>query len=224
VAQYVGRLRRLHESKRDFRVYDYADLQVAMLDRMFGRRCRAYEAVGYTIVAPASAIPGWPSDVPRPDDPLWKRDYGASVRCLVRDGVDVPLASLFVDSARQMPSEADGVERARSATEAFIYRRLETIDVTKGLFLLNAELPIPFDGWSKMEVDLLSPGLRVAVELDGPQHLADAVAYRRDRRKDRLLQEQRYLVLRSLAEDVAKDLDGVLDALLRAISLRQRQV
>jgi hypothetical protein len=54
---------------------------------------------------------------------------------------------------------------------------------------LNAELPIPFDGWSTMEVDLLSRQLRVAVELDGPQHLAGAVAYRRDRRKDRLLQE-----------------------------------
>ena len=74
VAQYVGRLHRLHESKRDVRVYDYADLQVAMLDRMFDRRCRAYEDVGYTIIVSASAIPGWPSDVPLPDDPLWKRD------------------------------------------------------------------------------------------------------------------------------------------------------
>ena len=25
----------------------------------------------------------------------------------------------------------------------------ETLDATKGLFLLNAELPIPFDGWSR---------------------------------------------------------------------------
>jgi superfamily II DNA or RNA helicase len=224
VAQYVGRLHRLHEGKRDVRVYDYADLQVAMLARMFDRRCRAYEDVGYTIVVPASAIPGWPSDVPLPVDPLWKRDYGASVKRLVRDGVDVPLASLFVDSARQTPSEAEGVERARSATEAFFYRRLETLDATKGLFLLNAELPIPFDGWSKMEVDLLSRDVRLAVELDGPQHLADVLAYRRDRRKDRLLQEQGYLVLRFLAEDVAKDLDGVLDALLRVVSHRQRQV
>ncbi len=223
VAQYVGRLHRLHEGKRDVRVYDYADLQVAMLDRMFSRRCRAYEAIGYTIVVPASAIPGWPSDVTLPVDPLWKRDYGASVKRLVRDGVDVPLASLFVDSARPMPTEAEGMERARSATEAFFYRRLETLDATKGLFLLNEELPIPFDGWSKMEVDLLSRQLRVAVELDGPQHLADAVAYRRDRRKDRLLQEQGYLVLRFLAEDVARDLDGVLDALLRVVSHRQLQ-
>ena len=221
IAQYVGRLHRLHDGKREVRVYDYADLKVPMLARMFDRRCRGYEAVGYTILVPASAIPGWPADVPLPVDPLWKRDYAASVRRLVRDGVDVPLASLFVDSARQMPSEAEGVERARSATEAFLYRRLETLDATKGLFLLNAELPIPFDGWSKMEVDLLCRELRVAVELDGPQHLADAVAYRRDRRKDRLLQEHGYLVLRFLAEDVAKDLDGVLDALLRALDHRR---
>ena len=61
---------------------------------------------------------------------------------------------------------------------------------------------------------------RVAVELDGAQHLADPVAYRRDRRKDQLLQENDYFVLRFLAEDVGKDLDLVLDAVLRALSRR----
>ena len=29
-----------------------------------------------------------------PSDPVWKRDYSGSVRRLVRDGVDVPLAKL----------------------------------------------------------------------------------------------------------------------------------
>jgi superfamily II DNA or RNA helicase len=94
IAQYVGRLHRLYDGKRDVRVYDYADLNVPMLGRMFDRRCRGYEAVGYTIVVPASAIPGWPADVPLPSDPMWKRDYAASVRRLVRDGVDLPLANL----------------------------------------------------------------------------------------------------------------------------------
>ena len=79
-------------------------------------------------------------------------------------------------------------------------------------------MPIPFDGWSKMEVDVFSGDLRIAVELDGPQHLADAVAYRRDRRKDRLLQEHGLLVLRFLAEDVARDLNAVLDAILRSVA------
>lgn len=44
------------------------------------------------------------------------------------------------------------------------------------------------------------------------------MVYRRDRRKDQLLQENRYLVLRFLAEDVGKDLDAVLDVILRALS------
>jgi very-short-patch-repair endonuclease len=61
---------------------------------------------------------------------------------------------------------------------------------------------------------------RVAVELDGGQHLGDPAAYRRDRRKDQLLQENGYLVLRFLAEDVGKELDMVLDAILRAIGQR----
>ena len=67
------------------------------------------------------------------------------------------------------------------------------------------------DANGAVEVDLLCADARVAVELDGAQHLADADAYRRDRRKDQLLQENGYLVLRFLADDVGKDLDRVLD-------------
>ena len=87
---------------------------------------------------------------------------------------------------------------------------------------MNADLPIAFDGWGRMEIDLLCADSRVVIEIDGAQHLADPVAYRRDRRKDRLLQENGYLVLRYLAEDLAKELDAVLDGILRAVSSRQR--
>jgi len=222
IAQYVGRLHRLYDGKREVRVYDYADLNVPMLARMFDRRCRGYEAVGYTIVLPASAIPGWPTDVALPADPLWKRDYAASVRRLVRDGVDVPLANLFVTAARPVPFEAEGANRARSASEAFLYRRLETLAETRGRFQVNADLPIAFDGWGRMEIDLLCADSRVVVEIDGAQHLADPAAYRRDRRKDQLLQENGYLVLRYLAEDLAKELDSVLDGILRSLSSRRK--
>ncbi|MEX1127531.1 MAG: DEAD/DEAH box helicase family protein [Vicinamibacterales bacterium] len=220
IAQYAGRLHRLYDGKREVRVYDYADLNVPMLARMFDRRCRGYEAVGYTILLPASAIPGWPADVILPSDPVWKRDYSASVQRLVRDGVDTPLASLFVHAVRTVHPDADGADRARSATEAFLYRRLETLPETKGRFRLNVDLPIAFDGCGKLEVDLLCADARVAIELDGAQHLADPVAYRRDRRKDQLLQENGYLVLRFLAEDVGKELNFVLDAIWRALSHR----
>ena len=60
IAQYAGRLHRLHEGKREVRIHDYADLDVPMLARMFDKRCAGYEAVGYTILLPASALPGWP--------------------------------------------------------------------------------------------------------------------------------------------------------------------
>jgi hypothetical protein len=137
VAQYAGRLHRLYDGKREVRIYDYADLNVPMLARMFDRRCRGYEAIGYTILLPASAVPGWPADVVLPSDPVWKRDYSGSVRRLIRDGVDTPLASLFVHTARAMPEDAEGAARARSASEAFLYRRLDTLAETNGRFRLN---------------------------------------------------------------------------------------
>ena len=218
IAQYVGRLHRLYDGKREVRVYDYADLNVPMLARMFDRRSRGYEAIGYKMQLPGSAVPGWPADVPLPIDPEWKSQYAASVRRLVRDGVDSPLANLFVDVAVKPPPNDEGANRARSASEAFLYRRLETLAATNGKFRLNAELPIPFDGWGRMEVDLLCAPSRIAIELDGGQHLGDTDAYRRDRRKDALLQENGYLVLRFLTEDVGKHLDQVLDGIFRALS------
>jgi very-short-patch-repair endonuclease len=218
IAQYAGRLHRLYEGKREVRVMDYADLNVPMLARMFDRRCRGYEAVGYTIMLPGSAVPGWPADVPLPVDPQWKATYAASVRRLVRDGVDRPLAKLFHHVAREVVPTDEGISRARSATEAFLYRRLETLSATAGRFRLNAELPIPFDGGGAMEVDLLCADARVAIELDGSQHLDDEEAYRRDRRKDQFLQEQGYFVLRFLAADVGRRLDAVLDTILRALA------
>jgi len=153
-----------------------------------------------------------------PVDPAWKQDYAASVRRLVRDGVDRPLAHLFVSAARPAILDGEGAQRARSATEAFLYRRLESLPATAGKFQLNAELPIPFDGCGRMEVDLLCAAARVVVELDGAQHLENVEAYRRDRRKDVLLQENGYQILRFLAEDVGKRLDDVLDAILRALA------
>jgi len=224
IAQYVGRLHRLYEGKREVRVYDYADLNVPMLARMFDRRCRGYEAMGYTIQLPGSAVPGWPADVPLPVDTVWKNQYAASVRRLVHDGVDSPLANLFVHAAVITTLNGEGAGRARSATEAFLYRRLETLPETAGRFRLNAELPIPFDGWGRMEVDLLCAQSRIAVELDGGQHLGDTDAYRRDRRKDALLQENGYLVLRFLAEDVGKYLGHVLDSILRALSHQNARI
>ncbi|MDO8545603.1 MAG: DUF559 domain-containing protein [Opitutaceae bacterium] len=51
--------------------------------------------------------------------------------------------------------------------------------------------------------------------------VTDAEAYRRDRRKDALLQQHGYFVLRFLAEDIGKHLDDVLDRVLAALAHRR---
>ena len=52
--QYVGRLHRLHANKRIVRVYDYVDTSVPVLNRMYEKRIKAYEAVGYTVAWPSA--------------------------------------------------------------------------------------------------------------------------------------------------------------------------
>ena len=214
LAQYAGRLHRRCEGKREVRIYDYADLDVPALARMFDRRCEAYAAIGYTVRMPVNAVPGWPRGVMVPVDPDWNETYAESVRRLCADGADAPLAELFVRAAWARPPEGDlEILRARSEAEAFLFRRLETLAATRGRFALNARLPIPFRGGTEMEVDFVCRDARLVVELDGLQHLEET-AYRRDREKDYMLQRHGWLVLRFLATDVTTRLGEVLDAIL----------
>lgn len=218
IAQYAGRLHRLHEGKREVRIYDYVDLNVPLLARMFNRRCEGYEAIGYAIRMPVSAVPGWPSDVAMPVEPEWMETYAESVRRLCRDGTDSILADLFVRAAwLEVPKEARDEARARSNAEAFLFRRLETLPPTQGRFELNACLPIPFAGAEDMEVDLVDRKARIVLEIDGIYHFGAEDAYRRDRRKDFLLQKFGYMVLRFLAGDVSRRLGDILDTLFVAL-------
>jgi len=50
LSQYAGRLHRTHRLKNEVVIYDYADLEVPMLSRMYERRVRGYQAIGYKIV------------------------------------------------------------------------------------------------------------------------------------------------------------------------------
>jgi len=49
IAQYAGRLHRLHEGKREVRIYDYVDSAIPMAARMYERRCGGYRALGYAV-------------------------------------------------------------------------------------------------------------------------------------------------------------------------------
>jgi superfamily II DNA or RNA helicase len=49
ITQYAGRLHRSHDMKKEVLIYDYADLNVPVLAKMYQRRCRGYKAIGYEI-------------------------------------------------------------------------------------------------------------------------------------------------------------------------------
>jgi superfamily II DNA or RNA helicase len=51
--QYVGRLHRLHDNKREVLVYDYVDDAEPVLSKMYSKRVRGYEAIGYEIRSPS---------------------------------------------------------------------------------------------------------------------------------------------------------------------------
>jgi hypothetical protein len=47
----VSRLHRVRDGKKVVRVYDYVDVQVPMLARMYEKRLRGYRAIGYELAA-----------------------------------------------------------------------------------------------------------------------------------------------------------------------------
>ena len=56
VQQYAGRLHRLFDGKDEVQIYDYVDINVAMLERMYQKRLKGYASIGYKAKAPAQPI------------------------------------------------------------------------------------------------------------------------------------------------------------------------
>ena len=47
VQQYAGRLHRLYQNKNEVQIYDYVDVHVGVLERMYQKRLKGYAAIGY---------------------------------------------------------------------------------------------------------------------------------------------------------------------------------
>jgi superfamily II DNA or RNA helicase len=45
--QYAGRLHRLFKTKKEVRIYDYVDIQIPMLEKMYQKRLNGYASMGY---------------------------------------------------------------------------------------------------------------------------------------------------------------------------------
>jgi very-short-patch-repair endonuclease len=114
---------------------------------------------------------------------------------------------------------AAALSRARSLAELTLFEALAATRSTAGRFELNQLVGFHFGG-RPAEVDLLSRGDRLAIEVDGPHHFADPDGYRRDRRKDLLLQAHGYAVVRFLAEDVLADPRAAVRAVCELLARR----
>ena len=145
---------------------------------------------------------------------------------LARENVRPATADRFEEAAAACQKSAasrgatDPPAPARSAAERFLFELLGDLADTAGLFALNVRLGFCF-GPMPAEVDLLAADLRIAIEIDGFHHFREPENYRRDRRKDALLQRQGYLVLRFLAEDVVVRLEEILDEIRVAVAFRR---
>jgi superfamily II DNA or RNA helicase len=58
LAQYAGRLHRLHDTKREVIIYDYVDNGVPVLARMAVKRRKGYQAIGYKVTAAGDLFAG----------------------------------------------------------------------------------------------------------------------------------------------------------------------
>ncbi len=221
LVQYAGRLHRLCDGKREVRIYDYLDQRVALCAKMFNRRAAGYKDIGYEMVMSDDSLDGFPKGVEIPVELREDESYADSIRRLGRDGADAETTDLFVHAALEKACDGDS---ARSAAERFLFKFLDGLPKTKGLFALNGRIDVPFGPNPFMEVDLLCKERQLAVEIDGAFHFADAEHYRRDRRKDFLLQKNGYLVLRFLAEDVTRRLAQVIDEIAAALDVKRDRI
>jgi superfamily II DNA or RNA helicase len=94
IQQYAGRLHRLCENKREVRIYDYIDIHVSMLEKMYHKRLTGYAAIGYK--ARAEIIPGGSTDIIFDNTtflPVYKNDLLNAVR-------EILIVSPFVTKRR----------------------------------------------------------------------------------------------------------------------------
>jgi superfamily II DNA or RNA helicase len=115
--QYAGRLHRLCENKREVRIYDYIDIHVPMLEKMYHKRLTGYAAIGYK--ARAESVPGESTDIIFDNTtflPVYKNDLLNATR-------EILIVSPFVTKRR--------VSQMLPFLSAALDRNVKTIVITR---------------------------------------------------------------------------------------------
>lgn len=193
----------------------------ALLKELAGTRAAALLTEGLVELPEQSRIE---TAEPGPEDEAAARDVIARA---LGGSVDARVMEAWRQAAAQQPpagrwrrAAADG---ARSAVERFLFQILERHPLTRGRFRLNEYVDTRSGRLPRTEVDFLARAERIAIEVDGYFHFRDLDAYRHDRLKDLVLQQEGYTVARFLAEDVMGRLDVVLDTIICALESAGRR-
>lgn len=114
--------------------------------------------------------------------------------------------------------------RARLLLDRADRRSRSPLETVARLALRSAGLPVDVGVVIPMvgEVDLLVAG-RVVVELDGLAYHSGPREFREDRRRDRELALQGYVVLRFTAEDVLQDIERLVATVVGALVVARRR-
>lgn len=56
VQQYAGRLHRLYNDKKEVLIYDYIDVHIGVLERMYQKRLKGYASIGYSIKTDSKSL------------------------------------------------------------------------------------------------------------------------------------------------------------------------
>ncbi len=139
--QYAGRLHRHFKGKKDVQIYDYVDLHVKMLEKMYGKRLKGYASIGYQ--AKASRFPDAPTNIIFNKDsffPVYLRDIAVASKHLL-------IVSPFVTKKRmlQMMEHFNGLLR-KQVKIRIITRPYDDYDENKKDMLNNLFSAIETDG------------------------------------------------------------------------------
>jgi len=183
------------------KVYDYADLNVQCCPDVRSAFAAATRRWGNDPV-PASAVPGWPVEVPLPVRSAVERaNMRQRAAAHFATGSTCRWRRLFADAA----CSAEICLLLRSSTCRPTWKALpeREVQARHSFFAVcrhclkrpgcSASTPLgdSLDGWGAMEVDLLWAEGRVAIELDGAQHFDSVEAYRREPPQGRLIAGKR---------------------------------
>jgi len=115
--QYAGRLHRLCENKREVVIYDYIDIHVPMLEKMYHKRLAGYASIGYK--ARAQSVPDEAADIIFDSTtflPVYRND-------LLNAEQNILIISPFVTKRR--------VTQMLSFMSATLNRQVKTVVVTR---------------------------------------------------------------------------------------------